>query len=51
MKIAIIHDRLVEYGGAERVLQSIVNIFPDADIYIRLLLIEKLQEISFLREL
>ena len=33
MKVAIIHDWLVTYAGAERVLEQILNIFPDADLY------------------
>lgn len=33
MKIAIIHDWLVTYAGAEKVLEQIINIFPDADLF------------------
>lgn len=33
MKIAIIHDWLVVYAGAERVLEQMLNVFPDADLY------------------
>jgi len=33
MKIAIVHDQLSEFGGAERVLVALKNIFPQADIY------------------
>ena len=33
MKVAIIPDWLVTYAGAERVLEQILNIFPDADLY------------------
>lgn len=33
MKIAIIHDWLVTYAGSERVLEQILNVFPDADLY------------------
>jgi glycosyltransferase involved in cell wall biosynthesis len=33
MKTAIIHDWLVTYGGAERVLGEILTLFPDADLY------------------
>ena len=36
MKTAIIHDTLIEFGGAERVLFSLVKLFPKADIYISL---------------
>ncbi len=33
MKIAIVHDYIKEYGGAERVLEELVKIFPKAEIY------------------
>ena len=33
MKIAIVHDWLITYAGAERVLEQIINCFPDADIF------------------
>lgn len=33
MKIAIVHDWLVVYAGAERVLEQLIMLYPDADIY------------------
>ena len=33
MKIAIVHDQLREFGGAERVLISLKELFPQADVY------------------
>jgi len=33
MKIAIVHDYIKEYGGAERVLEELVRIYPKAEIY------------------
>ena len=33
MKIALVHDQLQEFGGAERVLVALKNIFPEADVY------------------
>lgn len=33
MRVAIVHDDLVQWGGAERVLLGICEIFPDAPIY------------------
>jgi glycosyltransferase involved in cell wall biosynthesis len=33
MKIALVHDYLVQYGGAERVLECFAEIFPEAPIY------------------
>lgn len=32
-KVAIIHDWLVNYGGAERVVESFLEIYPEADIF------------------
>jgi glycosyltransferase involved in cell wall biosynthesis len=32
-KIAIVHDWLVNFGGAERVVQQLLALYPDADIY------------------
>lgn len=33
MKIAFVHDYLVQYGGAERVLETLCEIWPHAPIY------------------
>jgi glycosyltransferase involved in cell wall biosynthesis len=33
MKVAIVHDWLVTYGGAERVVEEFLKIYPDADIF------------------
>lgn len=33
MKVAIVHDWLVNYGGAERVVESFLKIYPEADIF------------------
>lgn len=33
MKIALVHDYLVQYGGAERVLEAFTELFPNASIY------------------
>ncbi|MDO8658104.1 MAG: glycosyltransferase [Candidatus Levybacteria bacterium] len=33
MKVAIVHDYIKEYGGAERVLEALCEIFPEAPIY------------------
>ncbi len=42
MRVAIIHDSLVELGGAERVLWTFLKIFPSADLYIPLISQQKL---------
>lgn len=33
MKIAVVHDWLTVYGGAERVLTKILHMFPQADLF------------------
>ncbi len=33
LKIALVHDFLVDFGGAERVLRALTEMFPDAPIY------------------
>src|SRR5882724_6477362 len=33
MKVALVHDYIKEYGGAERVLEALCEIYPDAPIY------------------
>lgn len=33
MKVAIVHDYIKEYGGAERVLRTLADIYPKAPIY------------------
>ena len=33
MRVALVHDYLIQYGGAERVLTEFANMFPKAPIY------------------
>jgi glycosyltransferase involved in cell wall biosynthesis len=33
MRVSLVHDYIKEYGGAERVLETLTEIFPDAPIY------------------
>ena len=33
MKVAIVHDWLVNYGGAEDVVAAILELYPEADIF------------------
>ncbi len=33
MKVALVYDRINKWGGAERVLLSLHELFPDADLY------------------
>ncbi len=33
MKVALVCDYLKEYGGAERVLEALHEVFPDAPLY------------------
>ncbi len=34
LKVALVHDYLRDYGGAERVLEALHDIFPDAPVYV-----------------
>lgn len=33
MKVAIVHDWLTNYGGAETFVELLLKIYPDADIF------------------
>ena len=33
MKVALIHEFLTQYGGAERILDCFIKLFPEAPIY------------------
>lgn len=33
MKLALVHEYLIRFGGAEQVLKSLASIFPDAPVY------------------
>ena len=33
MKVALVHEFLTQYGGAERVLENFAELFPDAAVY------------------
>ncbi|HYA88748.1 MAG TPA: glycosyltransferase family 4 protein [Nitrospirota bacterium] len=33
MKTAIVHDWLISYAGSERVLEQIIKLYPDADLF------------------
>ncbi len=33
MKVAIVHDALISYEGPEQVLEQLVNLFPNADLF------------------
>lgn len=48
MKIAIIHDWLVTFAGAERVLKELLEIFPDADLFSTVCFLSE-EERAFLR--
>jgi len=37
LKVALIHDFLREYGGAERVVEALHEMFPDAPLYVAFL--------------
>lgn len=33
LKVALVHDYLNQYGGGERVLEALYEIFPEATVY------------------
>jgi glycosyltransferase involved in cell wall biosynthesis len=33
MNVALVHDYLVQHGGAERVVEALLEVFPDAPLY------------------
>ncbi|MBC5992112.1 glycosyltransferase family 4 protein [Pontibacter cellulosilyticus] len=33
MKVAIVHEWFVEYAGSEKVVEQLLNIYPDADLF------------------
>jgi len=33
MRVAIVHDDLVQWGGAERVLEGLLEIYPEATLF------------------
>ena len=42
MKIAIVHDYLKEYGGAESVVEAMLEIWPNTPVYTTIFLPEYL---------
>lgn len=42
MKVALVHDWLNQYGGAERVLEEFHALFPDAPVYVSMYAPEKM---------
>lgn len=34
MRVALVHDHLVQDGGAERVLRSLMNMYPEAPVFV-----------------
>src|SRR3989338_1964676 len=42
MKIALVHDQLQEFGGAERVLVALKEIFPEAPVFTSLYIPQRL---------
>jgi glycosyltransferase involved in cell wall biosynthesis len=43
-RVALIHDYLNQYGGAERVLEELHDIFPDAPVYTSMYAPERMSE-------
>ena len=47
MKVAIVHDSLTVFGGAERVLIELLSIYPEADLFTSLVSEDILKKIDF----
>ncbi|MCM2675847.1 glycosyltransferase family 4 protein [Alkalicoccobacillus plakortidis] len=41
MRVAIVHDWLVSYAGSEKVLEALIHIYPDADLFSTVDFLEK----------
>ncbi|MCD6579827.1 glycosyltransferase family 4 protein, partial [bacterium] len=46
LKIALVHDYFMQYGGAERVFESIYDLFPNADVFCPVVDAEILKKIT-----
>lgn len=46
MKVAVVHDVFIEFGGAERVLLALLDLYPTADVYIPLLGDDRREELK-----
>ena len=44
-KVALVHDYLNQYGGAEKTLEKIMELFPEAPIYTGILDLQRLPEV------
>ncbi|MCL5411613.1 MAG: glycosyltransferase [Patescibacteria group bacterium] len=47
MKIAIVHDYLFQYGGAEKVLEAMHEVWPDAPIYTSVYIKKEMEKAGF----
>jgi len=50
-KVALVHDYLNQYGGAEKTLEKIMDLFPEAPIYTGILDLQKLPEVFKTRKI
>jgi glycosyltransferase involved in cell wall biosynthesis len=50
MRIAIVHDTLTEFGGAEQVLRSLLLLYPHAHIFTSLLNTETIEKIGICKK-
>ena len=47
MKLSLVHDYLREYGGAERVLEALNEVWPSADIFTSTYEEEKMDKLGY----
>ncbi|MGC9001666.1 MAG: glycosyltransferase family 4 protein [Dictyoglomus sp.] len=46
MRVAVVHDWIVNIGGAEKVLKAILELFPDVDVYTLVYLKDTLRKLG-----
>ena len=47
MRVAIVHDYLFQYGGAEKVVETWLEMYPDADVYTSFLISKNFKSYNF----
>ena len=49
MRVALVHDWLVTFAGAERILEQLVKLYPDADIFSLVDFLPRERRVRFVR--
>jgi len=51
MRIALVHDDLIQHGGAERLFEAMMEIWPEADIFTSMTTWDRRVKVSFMQKL